>query len=273
MENQELQENLPLTEDIKKEIKSYIEKNQPEMDWYGFELDKKQIQNILESGFDSWIDELYEYNQEYIWELEDGLINDIIEQYTNDENEIDGDEIREYCREFICVDMNIKNLLSRIPDITCLIYLYSNYDCCNSFDEFEKESYIYEVYKRVKSGVDKNDYLYEFENGAYGGSLFCFAFQTDIKTCLELKEQLKTGSKVLIPKGTQFGFFSSFQGAGSLFDKRTVKDMKLNIKETGKGYCSKYDYVGIMADVEQHYSMIDVYGQNDFIDGQNVSIK
>lgn len=270
MENQELQENLPLTEDIKKEIKTYIEKNQPEMDWYGFELDKKQIQNILESGFDSWIDELYEYNQEYIWELEDCLINDLIEQYPDN----DDDEIREYAREFICVDMNIKNLLSKIPDITCLVYMYSNYDCCNSFDDFDdKDGYLYQVYKRVKSGVDKQDYLYEFQNGAYGGSLFCFAFRTDIENYLELKKQLETGSKISIPKGTQFGFFSSFQGAGSVFDKRTIKDVKLNIKETGKGYYPEYDHVGIMADVEQHYSMIDVYGQNDFIDGQNVSIK
>jgi len=269
MENQELQENLPLTEDIKKEIKSYIEKNQPEMDWYGFEMDKRQLKELLENGFDNWIDELWEYNLDYISGLEHYLIKDIIEQYP----EYDEDEITEYSREFVCVDMNLKNLLSKVPDITCLIYLYSNYDCCNSFDEFEPESYIYEVYKRVKKGVDKKDYLYEFENGAYGGSLFCFAFRTDIETYFDLQEKLKTGKTVFIPKGTQFGFFSSFQGAGSLFDKRTVKDMKLNIKETGKGYYPEYDHVGIMADVEQHYSMIDVYGQNDFIDGQNVSIK
>jgi len=133
MENQELQENLPLTEDIKKEIKTYIEKNQPEMDWYGFEMDKRQLKELLENGFDNWIDELWEYNLDYISGLEHYLIKDIIEQYP----EYDEDEITEYSREFVCVDMNLKNLLSKVPDITCLIYLYSNYDCCNSFDEFE----------------------------------------------------------------------------------------------------------------------------------------
>lgn len=267
MENQD-QENLSLTEDIKKEIKSYIEKNQPEMDWYGFEMDKRQLKELLENGFDNWIDELWEYNLDYISGLEDYLIKDIIEQYS----EYDEDETREYSLEFICVDMNIKNLLSKIPDITCLIYLYSNYDCCNSFDEFEKESYIYEVYKRVKKGVDKKDYMYEFENGAYGGSLFCFAFQADIKTYFELKEKEKTGKTITIPKGTQFGFFSSFQGAGSVFEKRTTKDMKLNLHETGNGYFPEYDCIGIIADIEQDYSMIDVYGQNDFIDNQNIKI-
>ena len=115
----------------------------------------------------------------------------------------------------VFVDCNFRQLIKRSGDITCIIPVYSNYDCCNSFDNpKEPESYLSEVYKRIKTGIKRADFEYEFFNGAYGGSLFCFAFRSDIETIRNLKEQIKTAKYINIPKGTEFGFFSSFQGAG-----------------------------------------------------------
>lgn len=254
-----------LTKKIKKDIEIYINKNQPEMDWYGFDFDRSTKKNIFKQGLDAWIDELQEYNLDYIFELENYLVNEIIEQYT----EYDEEEIRSHARDFICVDMNTKSLLRQIPDIVVLAYVYSTYDCCNSFDTMEPEGYLYEVYQRVKYAIDEKDYLHEFHNGAYGGSLFCFAFRTDIQTYFNLQEEAKTGKTITIPKGTQYGFFSSFQGAGSVFEKVTTDDMTLPLNEAE---LPEYDNIRLTADAAQHYSINDVYGQDNFIDSQNVTI-
>jgi len=169
--------------------------------------------------------------------------------------------------EHVSVDMNEKNLLSNLPDVVMLAKAYSNYDCANSFDEMEPETYLHEVYQRVKAGVKEKDYLWEFQNGAYGGSLFCFVFKTDIKDALEMMEQIKVGKTITIPKNTQFGFFSSFSGAGSVFEKRTIAEMVIPI--TGE---TEYDSIGLVPDVLQSYSMRDVYGSNSFVDDGTVVI-
>jgi len=253
-----------LTKKIKKEIQDYIEKNQPKMDWNDNSFGESTTNKILEKGLDGYIDEVYESNIEYIIDLEDYLITELKEQW----EDYDPNEITELSREFICVDMNLKNLFSNLPDIPCMISVYSNYDCCNSFDKMEPNSYLGEVYKRVKAGVKKDDYLWEFNNGAYGGSLFCFVFKTDVKNLLELLEEIKTGKTIKIPKDTQFGFFSTFQGSGSIFEKTTYRDMILPI--TGE---TKYDTIGITADSSQSYNMTDVYGDTSFVKDGNIIIK
>lgn len=247
----------------KKEIQKFIKENQPKMDWYGVDFDKKTIEDILEKGLDNYIAELCEYNIEYIGEMEGYLIKEIQEQW----DEYDQDELLEFSRGFICVDMNIKKLLDNLPDITCLAYVYSNYDCCNSFDTMETSEYLSDVYQRVKVGIKKEDYLWEFQNGAYGGCVFCFAFKTDMETFWELKEKEKTGKTITIPKGTQFGFFSSFQGAGTMFEKTTYRNMVLPL--VGE---TEYDTVTIIPDIQQSYSMADVYGNTEFVDDGNVTI-
>jgi hypothetical protein len=252
-----------LSKKVKMEIEKYINDNQPKMDWYGADFDKTTIEEILNKGLNEYIDELWEYNLEYISDLEQYLIDQIKMTW----NEYDPDELEEFSREFICVDMNIDNLLTHLPDVVVLAYVYSNYDCCNSFDVFEPDTYLGEVYDRVKDGVKLEDYMYEFHNGAYGGSLFAFAIRTDIRDALELMEKIKTGKTIKIYKGTQFGFFSSFQGAGSVFEKTTFQDMEMPMYGD-----TEYDHFGIVPDLTQHYSMVDVYGTNSFVDGGNVDI-
>jgi len=217
-----------LTKKVKKEIQETVEQNQPEMDWNGANFDQNDLEDIFKKGWDEWIGELMEH---------------------------------------VSVDMNEKNLLSNLPDVVMLAKAYSNYDCANSFDEMEPETYLHEVYQRVKAGVKEKDYLWEFQNGAYGGSLFCFVFKTDIKDALEMMEQIKVGKTITIPKNTQFGFFSSFSGAGSVFEKRTIAEMVIPI--TGE---TEYDSIGLVPDVSQSYSMRDVYGSNSFVDDGTVVI-
>lgn len=256
-----------ITKKVEREIIDRVKKDQPMVYWESSDFDRSAVEVILKNGIDDYVSELYDYNIGYISDLEHGLVAEIQGDY----EEYDPDEIEEIVLAHVCVDINVKGLLSCLPEIACLLVVHSNYDCCNSFDEMEPESYIYEVYKRIKTGVKKSDYMHEFYNGAYGGCLLCFGFNTDIETFLKLRDGINTGKTVTIPEGTRFGFFSSFQGSGSVFEKTTYRKMTIPIKETGGDYFPQYDRLALIADMEQHYSVYDVYGQNIFKDG-NITI-
>lgn len=284
---------MELSKKLNKEIIEFCNARPIEVDWqYDDELSKDQIIKILkypENGLNDVGNEIWEMNLDYQFELEDYFIketlydwfkNELTEAFTkenpNESEEWIGEEIKdflnEHYREYVSVDMNIKKLLNNVGELTCLIPLYSNYDCTNSFDTIETSDYLAQVYQRVKGGVKKTDFIWEHINGAYGGSLFCFAFRCDLETLIQLKKNLKTAKKIFIPKGTQFGYFSSFQGSGSPFEKTTYRNFYLNVKETGGLFYPDYDNIDIIADLEQHYSMNDVYGQNDFILSKNIEL-
>ena len=254
-----------LTKDVEKEIAEYIENNQPMVYWDNENVGIEGIKEILAKGLDEYFEELWESNIDYIWDTEQYFVKEIQKEWDG----YDPDEIEEFSKDFIHVDLDRKGLINNIPSLTCMAYVYSNYDCCNSMDRFEDDGYLPEVFERVKAGVLKKDYMDEFHNGAYGGCIFAFAFKTDIESLLEMEEKIKySGKKILIPKGTQFGFFSSFQGAGTMFKHVTHKDMELPLYGE-----TEYDSINVEADITQSYNMSDVYGDTNFIEGCDVEIK
>lgn len=262
---------------LKNQISEYCSKHPVSIEWdYRDKLDKNAICDILQSedGIFNLENDLFERNLDYISELENYFVKDsLLPLFEDDLIHFNIDDPEQFLRDFIIIDMNIKYLLNNTGDILCFIPLYSNYDCTNSFDTLKSSDYLKQVYNRVKKGVNKNDFIFEHSNGAYGGSLFGFIFSASLEDVIELKTQLKTGKKILIPSGTQFGFFSSFQGAGSCFDKTTFCDMYINIKETGKNYSPEYDKTDIIADCELSYSFKDVYGcSSDFANYQTIKV-
>lgn len=266
---------MEILKDLHEKIVKFIEDHPVEVEWdYNDSLDKSQIVKILEDGLFDFENELWEMNIDYICEQENYLIDRVKEEFEDElqEYELDDDYLYDNYREFISVDMNVEQLIGR-GKITVLLYLYSNYDCTNSFDTMKSSEYLQQVYKRVKNGVKKDDFMWEHMNGAYGGSLFCFAFKIGLMDLIKFKQEFKNAKRIKIPKGTQFGYFSSFQGAGSIFEKTTYKNFYLNVAETGGDYHPDYDHVGIVADVEQSYNMTDVYGDSDFIYEQNIQLE
>ena len=271
---------MKVSKKLNADIIKYCQENEIKLDFdYRDTIEKEDLKKILESenGLLDFESEIYDLNIDYIAENERYFLeNEVFEQFQDRfSKKYSDEEIKEflvdnYVHYTICY-MNIEQLINNIGEITCLIPFYSNYDCCNSFDDpKEKDTYLYEVYQRVKQGIKRKDFEYEFFNGAYGGSLFCLAFQTDIFNLLDLKKELKEKNYVNIPQGTQIGFFSSWSGSGSPFDKTTYRNMKIKVKEIGNGFYPEYDRIDIIADIEQHYSMLDVYGENDFILSQNI---
>lgn len=156
--------------------------------------------------------------------------------------------------------LDTDRVLNMQPDVILYFVLYSNYDCTNSFDTLDTSEYLQQVLTRVQPAVDVNDFMWEHSNGAYGGSVFIFPFASSFKDALAIKEKFKTASQILIPKGTQFGFYSDWQGAASVFDKVTTEDFWLSKQETGKGYYPEYDKVCLQLDLQSTYPLQDVLG-------------
>lgn len=294
---------MELSKKLNKEIIKYIEAHPVLVEFdYRDELSNKQIAKILEdpeNGIGDLENELYEYNIDYLSEqsryfLEEDVYNYFKDELTEHYEQHNPEESEEWIereikdflndnyRGYISEGVDIDSLINRTGEILSLVVMYSNYDCTNSFDTLETSDYLAQVYQRVKAGVRKKDFIWEHINGAYGGSLFCFGFRCELTTLIEMKKNLKKAKRLFIPKGTQFGFFSSFQGSGSVFEKTTYRNMYINVKETGKfkttdgrieDLLPEYDSIDIIADCEQHYSVKDVYGcTNDIFDSQDIEL-
>jgi hypothetical protein len=250
---------MKLTKKKRKEIQKYLENNPIKINWeYKDCLSKEQIQKIIssEGGLYDLEDELFEMNLDFLFELEDYLCKNAIEEF---ELNIEPDEFREEFMDYIHSDINIKGLLNNTPDITIFAKVHSNYDCAISTQQIEDtEEYLGSVYKRVKKAVTKKEYLNEFYN-SYTASIFCFVFKMPIEEYLELKNSFN--KSITLPENTQYGFFSSFNGSGSTFGARTIKPITLP-----KIDATEYDCVDLIADIEQSYTMADVYGDTSFID-------
>lgn len=249
-------------QELTKKIVEYVEANQPEFDW-GNLASKEAAKDIIEKGKDHYMEDIWDYNVDYVCELEGYLLDNVEEEFADEIAELELDNAAEFVRELVyehvSVNYNEAGLLRQLPDIDVLLIGYRNTDCCNSIDDpFETSSewYIGDVYSEVKHGVKRKDFAQEFYEGAYGGSLFMFGFRMGVEQFLELKEKSKEwNAYIKIPKGTQFGFHSSFQGCSSMFEHTTHRPMWLKIKQ------NEYDEWALTADIEQHYSIEDVFGQ------------
>lgn len=105
-------------ENKKEDIQKYIEQNQPEIYWdQRDELSAEQIETIVTDpdGLQSVEDEIWENNIDYISEMEDSLIKEVISEFDL-EGDQDDDKFREFCQGIICVDGNIEGLLRNTGD-------------------------------------------------------------------------------------------------------------------------------------------------------------
>lgn len=144
------------------------------------------------------------------------------------------------------------------------LQVHSNYDCTNSFDTMQSSDYLRGVYQAVKAGVTRQAMMEEHRNGAYGGALFCFVFKMPRKKFEELEKAIEAGKQILIPKGTQFGFHSSLQGASSPFEHETRRDIRI----TSPYGSTEYDAIMAVLDegnTTYNWSIGSVFGTTAFI--------
>jgi hypothetical protein len=149
------------------------------------------------------------------------------------------------------------------------LQVHSNYDCTNSSDTLQSSDYLRGVYQAVKAGVTKAAMMEEHRNGAYGGALFCFVFKMPRAKYEELDRAIAAGRQILIPKGTQFGFHSSFQGASSPFEHETRRDIRIASPYGG----TEYDSLAAVLDIGNtmyDWSIDSVFGTTSFIHAAGV---
>jgi hypothetical protein len=257
------------------DIVKYCEENIIEVDWDNNDrLNDDSIGEIIENQED-WEDEMTQMNFEHTYKLENYFIEETLIPLFGKKIEDLGEDydIKDYLRQHVLVDMNFPALYKR-EDIVCTITMYSNYDCTNSFDTMESSEYLSQVFKRLNRGITKKDFMYVHREGAYGGSLFVFVFKMNLFEFMKLKDEMieKNPTHIVIPKGMQYGFYSSFQGSSSFFGNKTQKEFKIKIKETGKEYHPEYDHASIECNDITTYSIEEIFGQTDWVQKQKIKL-
>jgi hypothetical protein len=145
------------------------------------------------------------------------------------------------------------------------VEMCSNYDCTNSGDTYATSDYLQAVHAAVRRGVPKAEMMREHMNGAYGASLLCFVLRVNDRMARALEAAVEGGGRVAIPKGTRFGFYSSFQGCGSPFAARTAVGMRIpSVYGPTKWDCVRVVHDGIPG-APYRWTMRDTYGLLDWV--------
>ena len=218
-------------------------------------------------------------------------------------------EMRDEYLDFLSVDLNINELIKR-KEVRVRVSLYSNHDCINShwlessggYHYGKGGSYFTDVVnvlnlnpakvKRLlmskdikctgtwsnfhhrdgKELIDYNDFWVEMENRSCGACLLVFVGSLDLSQFVGVYE--KKISKIVIPKGNNCGFFSVFQGGGSVIECGLLRDFEIDLaKPSYKNGNVKYDHFGIQVDNEDgEYSIDRVYGVTSQFWGNEIKI-
>lgn len=248
--------------ELRTKIIEYVGNNPPQIYWGNDSVDVGTVKKLLSEGKDRFMEELWDTNLETVFALEAEMVDEVTTEFAEDIEEVGMSEesLRDLVYDHVCVDVNEKGLFSQFRDVDVVLMGYRNTDCCNSTDDpasSNRDWYIGDIYYEIRKGVRRRDFIHEFRNGAYGGAIFMFGFRMSVLDLLNLKEEMKEGTHVRIPKGTVFGFHSQWSGASSIFETRTHKTMTIPIY----GDYPEYDRWVLCADMENSYSIADVYGQ------------
>lgn len=193
------------------------------------------------------------------------------------------------------INYPFKNILNE--NIPFRISMYSNFDCINSFyfesqgqysyDPKETNSYHEQVIKllqmnpkQVQKGlnelgcdtlgewednqelnplVDINQFMEEEENRTCPACLLTFPIMINAWELFNLHDFKEL--KIKLPKGAKVGYYSSYQGGGSLLECELLRELTIEID---KPLDTKYDHFGLSPDCDK-YSIQNVYGTDESI--------
>lgn len=151
------------------------------------------------------------------------------------------------------------------PDLNVVVSVWSNYDCCNSYEDPEdledEETYRADAWKVVQSCVKKEDFVHAFREGVYGGSVFTFLDTVSLAKFHELSQSMNSGNpekyKLRVAAGTPVGFYSSFQGSSGSYQETTFQDAEIPVNHGP----TSYDVLGIHVDEwEGRHSLSNIFG-------------
>ena len=188
-----------LPEELLDEIKTHIDKNQPEFYWdRNDDLNVDDIELLLEEeGFNELSDKIFENNIDYVTTLEDELIDVCIDEFENKINEQlvcekdDWEEdFKNFCIDYICVNTKVEDLIRRHNNE---VFFYETglvlEDTTYSSDEDIEESL-----NSIKNtlSITTNEFDEKIKlmicQANYGGNLVVY-FYTDLNKILNLKKE------------------------------------------------------------------------------------
>jgi hypothetical protein len=241
-----------------------------------------------------------DYEQDAMMEAVKEFEDDIMEELGIDEDDWDPEMFVEEhvheLRDFTSVDLCEHELLSTV---NVRLELYSSFDCINShwFESqggFEyKDTYFRDAvdalnlnpalvkkmwvekglecrgrwpnrhWRNGKELVTYSDFYEEEVNRCSPACLLVILGQLDAQAMYKQGITLDDIESVTIPKGNVVGFYSGWEGGGSMMEAPLQRAMTITPDKELKG--SKYDYWGLVIDGDRGYSIKEVYGTCDSI--------
>lgn len=278
---------------------------------YNDSIESKSIIKALEDDepLYSLTDDIWERNMDYIYTLEIEFIQECLETISDEIEEESGCDCIDYKQlagqlrndllDYVSVGFDIKGLLRGSENLR--FTMYSNYDCMNSF-WFEsqgglsyEDSYLGAVIDMLELNplkvkelleekgytvygewpdlstrdpyISPSDFFVELENQC------CPAVNLVLLAQVNQHDLLKNGKKgkVIIPKGNPVGFYSTWQGGGSPFDAKLLRDFEIDLDGHGE---TKYDHWSMdVDDPSNTYHIKRCYGAYDSLFGSEISYK
>lgn len=287
-----------MTEELKKEIQNHIRYyGQPVVEWDS-RIDDLYVQKIISGqyGEGEFIDDFLDAQlMDYMFCLQDDYIEKLIEELKEDIPEKEEESIRDELMDIVFVDLNLSAAFQPIP---ARVVLYSTYDCINS-NWFERGLYPYEPsyfkdmvdilylnpkilkkellaygfsvqgrypdysWRNGKEFISYKDFINELWNSCSPVNLLVFLGMLDIS------ETIKKPFKISVPKGNKCGLFSSWYGGGGPLDMTLQRDFVIKLDKPRK---TEYDYLSLLVDSQNSYSIKSVYDTDDSIFGGEIEI-
>ena len=244
-----------MKKELEKQIKKYCEDNPIKIYWdYRDKLGVGEVKMIMEEdGLLELEQDLFELNMDYLVELEEDAVNDMIEDLEIPE-ELE-EEARELFAEYKMLDLNTKQLLEN-TNVVVRIEINSNYEGISYMENPEESEYLKEILPLISHAIDKEELEREIINNSGNVSVFTAVFSTSADNLVGLDKLIKEGKNIIIPHNAIFGLFDSFTGSGSIMEMNLKENLKLPI-QWGQ---TEYDKITIEIDDDDKYGFQSVFG-------------
>jgi len=244
-----------MKKEFEKQIKKYCEDNPIKIYWdYRDELSVGEVKMIMEEdGLLELEQDLFELNMDYLVELEEDAVNNMIEDLEISE-ELE-EEARELFAEYKMLNLNTKQLLEN-TNVVVRIEINSNYEGISYMENPEESEYLKEILPLISHAIDKKELEREVLNNSGNTSIFSAVFATSADNLVGANEKLKTAKYIVISKEAIFGLFDSFIGGGSIMEMNLKENLKLPI-QWGQ---TEYDKITIEIDDDDKYGFQSVFG-------------
>lgn len=246
-------EETEISAELRKKCIKYLEDNPLEMYYdYRDELSVEQAQKIIDGNILDVENEIYDYNLDNIFEMEDQQINNLKNEFSKLED-IENSDLREEFLDNLGVNTNIKQLLNNTT-VRMRIVLHSNYDGFSAMEgEGMKNDYIKQIYKLLTNHVDRESFKQEVLNSMCYTQ---FIFYGNVNLGDIYEYDFKDWNKITIQPDCMCGLFDTFNGSGSTLEVKLNKPITIK-RQYGE---TEYDNITILIDEANKYSVEETYG-------------